>query len=223
MAKKAVKKTAKEVKRMAVGGGVGYGGNRTNDPVGRGGMGGTGLGGVSGGVNAGDNDRGGPAGGMTTGNTTGTSERNMRGTSRVPEFKYAAPKTGKTSKPKDNRPAKPSIEKPLEKYTPSEVTDDMLPGYSGRKPLTYETMNPMFKRPETGTNFPGQGRGAQFSGRDTTYPGGYGQMGLASGNTRPKMRGGGLARKGVGQAMAKGGLVKGSGCASKGVRKPRMI
>lgn len=37
------------------------------------------------------------------------------------------------------------------------------------------------------------------------------------------MRGGGLAKKGVGQALAKGGLVKGAGCASRGVKKPRMV
>lgn len=35
------------------------------------------------------------------------------------------------------------------------------------------------------------------------------------------MRGGGLARKGKGQTLAKGGLVKGSGCAARGVKKPR--
>lgn len=38
-----------------------------------------------------------------------------------------------------------------------------------------------------------------------------------------KMRGGGIARKGKGLTMAKGGLVKGSGCVSKGVKKPRMM
>jgi len=57
-------KIAKKGKRMAFGGGVGYGGNKTNDPVGRGGVGGTGLGGVSGGVNAGGGGRGVPAGGV---------------------------------------------------------------------------------------------------------------------------------------------------------------
>lgn len=36
------------------------------------------------------------------------------------------------------------------------------------------------------------------------------------------MRGGGLARKGSGAALAKGGLVKGAGCAQRGVKKPRM-
>lgn len=217
------KKMAKKGKRMAMGGPAGYGGNKTNDPVGRGGMGGTGLGGVSGGINAGGGGRGGPAGGVTTGTMTGTSARNMRGTSRAPEFKAAGPSVpmNRMNKPKMNRPAKPAIETPLEQYNPPEVTDDMLPGYSGREPLAYETMGPMFKRSETGTNFPGQGRGSQFSGRDTTYPGGYGNFGLAGGNTRPGMRGGGLARKGKGLTMAKGGLVKGSGCASKGVKKPR--
>ena len=157
------KKMAKKGKRMAFGGPVGYGGNKTNDPVGRGGMGGTGLGGVSGGMNAGGGGRGGPAGGVTTGTMTGTSARNMRGTSRAPELKAVGPSVpmNRMSKPKMNRPAKPAIEPPLEAYTPPEVTDDMLPGYSGGEPLTYENMGPMFKRPETGTNWPGQGRGNQ--------------------------------------------------------------
>ncbi len=38
---------------------------------------------------------------------------------------------------------------------------------------------------------------------------------------RPGMRGGGIARKGVGQALAKGGLVKGAGCVQRGMKKPR--
>jgi hypothetical protein len=38
-----------------------------------------------------------------------------------------------------------------------------------------------------------------------------------------KMRGGGIARKGKGLTMAKGGLVKGAGCVSKGMKKPRMM
>jgi hypothetical protein len=33
------------------------------------------------------------------------------------------------------------------------------------------------------------------------------------------MRGGGLAKKGVGMALAKGGMVKGAGCAKRGVKK----
>lgn len=35
------------------------------------------------------------------------------------------------------------------------------------------------------------------------------------------MRGGGLARKGVGQALAKGGMVKGCGCTKRGVKKAK--
>ena len=38
---------------------------------------------------------------------------------------------------------------------------------------------------------------------------------------RGGMRGGGLAKKGVGMALKKGGLVKGAGCAKRGVKKPR--
>jgi len=40
---------------------------------------------------------------------------------------------------------------------------------------------------------------------------------------QPAMRGGGLARKGVGMALAKGGLVKANGCATRGKTKGRMI
>lgn len=36
------------------------------------------------------------------------------------------------------------------------------------------------------------------------------------------MRGGGLARKGVGQALAKGGLVRGAGCVQRGVKSPKV-
>jgi hypothetical protein len=37
------------------------------------------------------------------------------------------------------------------------------------------------------------------------------------------MKGGGLARKGVGMALAKGGLVKANGCAQRGKTKGKMI
>lgn len=39
---------------------------------------------------------------------------------------------------------------------------------------------------------------------------------------QPAMRGGGLARKGVGMALAKGGLVKANGCAQRGKTKGKM-
>ena len=46
---------------------------------------------------------------------------------------------------------------------------------------------------------------------------------MAPGNLGPmRMRGGGIARKGKGLTMAKGGLVKGAGCCQRGVKKPRM-
>lgn len=35
------------------------------------------------------------------------------------------------------------------------------------------------------------------------------------------MRGGGLARKGIGMALAKGGIVKGAGCTKRGVKKAK--
>ena len=37
------------------------------------------------------------------------------------------------------------------------------------------------------------------------------------------MKGGGLARKGVGMALAKGGLVKANGCAQRGKSKGKMV
>lgn len=40
---------------------------------------------------------------------------------------------------------------------------------------------------------------------------------------QPAMRGGGLARKGVGMALARGGLVKANGCAQRGKTKGKMI
>jgi hypothetical protein len=52
------------------------------------------------------------------------------------------------------------------------------------------------------------------SGKGAEFPG----MPKKSG-----MKGGGLARKGVGQALAKGGLVKANGCAQRGKTKGRMV
>lgn len=146
-------------KRMAAGGPVGYGGTQTNDPVGRGGVGGTGLGGVSGGIRGGGSGRGGPAGGVTTGTTTGTSATNRTPSTARPMARPSAPPIARLP----NRPAS-LAQPPLRPPT-----------------MTYEDMGAMFKRPESGTNWPGQGRG---------------------------MRGGGLARKGVGQALSHGGKVK---------------
>ena len=40
---------------------------------------------------------------------------------------------------------------------------------------------------------------------------------------KPAMRGGGLAKKGVGQAMAKGGMVKANGCAKRGKTRGKMV
>jgi hypothetical protein len=215
------KKMAKKGKRMAFGGPVGYGGNKTNDPVGRGGMGGTGLGGVSGGINAGGGGRGGPAGGVTTGTMTGTSERNMRGTSMEPEYKTTGP-----SAPM-NRPKKslslPPVAPPQEMETamprgglmygdgsmwPGQATTPRIQrGYSvrGGSEVTATAGSPV----------------RSGSGSPINAPGGKAdrELGYGAGTGDRKMRGGGLARKG--KTMAKGGLVKGCGCVAKGVKKPR--
>lgn len=47
-------------------------------------------------------------------------------------------------------------------------------------------------------------------------------MQTREGRTSRGLKGGGLARKGIGQALAKGGLVKGAGCCQRGMKKPRM-
>ena len=52
------------------------------------------------------------------------------------------------------------------------------------------------------------------SGKGAEYPGMPKKRG---------MKGGGLARKGVGMALAKGGLVKANGCAQRGKSKGKMV
>lgn len=61
------------------------------------------------------------------------------------------------------------------------------------------------------------------SGPGLVPPGAGGMPNTVTGRMPGAMRGGGLARKGVGQALAKGGLVKGAGCAQRGVKKPRIV
>lgn len=48
-------------------------------------------------------------------------------------------------------------------------------------------------------------------------------MAPAAPQQKPMMRGGGLARKGAGQALAKGGLVKANGCATRGKTRGKMV
>lgn len=55
------------------------------------------------------------------------------------------------------------------------------------------------------------------------FKGGKYMGGPAEEKAEKKMRGGGLARKGVGMALASGGLVKGAGCAQRGVKKARNV
>jgi hypothetical protein len=73
-------------------------------------------------------------------------------------------------------------------------------------------------RPE-GKKIPGQIRDRLMgmmgrAGKGTEYPGMPKKRG---------MKGGGLARKGVGMALAKGGLVKANGCAQRGKSKGKMV
>lgn len=203
-------------RRMAVGGAVGYGGTKTNDPAGPGGYGGTGNSAVSGGINGGGQGRGGPAGGVTTGTTTGTSATNRPAARPMPGRPVGAPPV---MKPPSVRPKLPTAPK-------ANMPSDPNPSVLG-----------IFKRPETGTNWPGQGsRPMGDEGYtppdvpDEAIPGPQARAGRgAEGRVasmpafagRGVMRGGGLAKKGVGQALAKGGMVKGSGCAKRGVKKAR--
>lgn len=80
-------------------------------------------------------------------------------------------------------------------------------------------------RPEGGMtrpSWPGKGGGlnyGDFRKNGRTYrTGGPGPV-----PTAPTMKGGGLARKGVGMALAKGGLVKANGCAQRGKTKGRIL
>jgi len=161
-------------RRMAVGGPVGYGGTNTNDPVGRGGAGGTGLGGVSGGIRGGGSGRGGPAGGVTTGTLTGTSATN-RPMSRPMQGRPVARPAAVPVMKKVARPAMPPSGVPMPREGIMFGNGSLWPG-QGSRPM------------DRGYNPPDV--------PDEALPAPSG------------MRGGGLARKGKGQALSRGGKVK---------------
>jgi hypothetical protein len=80
-------------------------------------------------------------------------------------------------------------------------------------------------RPE-GKKIPGQIRDRLMgmmgrAGKGTEYPGMPKMGGMMA--RKAGMKGGGLARKGVGMALAKGGLVKANGCAARGKTKGKMV
>ncbi len=80
-------------------------------------------------------------------------------------------------------------------------------------------------RPE-GKKIPGQIRDRLMSmmgraGKGTEYPGMPKMGGMMA--RKAGMKGGGLARKGIGMALAKGGLVKANGCAQRGKSKGKMV
>ncbi len=80
-------------------------------------------------------------------------------------------------------------------------------------------------RPE-GKKIPGQIRDRLMgmmgrAGKGTEYPGMPKMGGMMA--RKAGMKGGGLARKGVGMALAKGGLVKANGCAQRGKSKGKMV
>jgi hypothetical protein len=114
------------------------------------------------------------------------------------------------TKPLPGRPRPPAIEQP-----PLPPVQNMAPGNV-----------PPGKMPGT----PGAGltQSAAFTQNTAQLPPNPNMLqAMVPSNTAPsmgpmKMRGGGLARKGTGQALAKGGLVKGAGCCQRGMKKPRM-
>jgi len=80
-------------------------------------------------------------------------------------------------------------------------------------------------RPE-GKKIPGQIRDRLMgmmgqAGKGSEYPGMPKMGGMMA--RKAGMKGGGLARKGVGMALAKGGLVKANGCAQRGKSKGKMV
>jgi len=80
-------------------------------------------------------------------------------------------------------------------------------------------------RPE-GKKIPGQIRDRLMgmmgqAGKGAEYPGMPKMGGMMA--RKAGMKGGGLARKGVGMALAKGGLVKANGCAQRGKSKGKMV
>lgn len=88
-------------------------------------------------------------------------------------------------------------------------------------------------RPE-GKKIPGEMRNRLMGmmsrpGKGSEYPGMPKMGGVIRDKIMDKigmkrtMKGGGLARKGVGMALAKGGLVKANGCAQRGKSKGKMV
>ncbi len=73
---------------------------------------------------------------------------------------------------------------------------------------------------KTGLGRPIRGIGTNDGG---PTPSSTGSLGAVKTPIRGMMRGGGLARKGVGMALAKGGLVKANGCAQRGKTKGKMV
>jgi hypothetical protein len=78
--------------------------------------------------------------------------------------------------------------------------------------------------PVSTTTLPIAGRGAAAPGNTDAMKASL-MTGMKKGGAvkSKKMRGGGLARKGVGMALAKGGMVKANGCAQRGKTRGKMV
>lgn len=121
-------------------------------------------------------------------------------------------------------PASPPMKGPMPVSTTKlpMALSGVLPGISGGGP------SPMARSQSQkiiagGAADPG---GREYFGRGGPMAGGVGAaLGMKKGGAvkSKKMRGGGLARKGVGMALAKGGMVKANGCAQRGKTRGKMV
>lgn len=126
-----------------------------------------------------------------------------------------------------DRRQKPPVMRPLP-YKPGVTKPEVMPAAQSAGVPANAVTNPV---PSTGKGAPGLdslyaagSRAQKFLGGSAPIIGAPAPiMEQRAVVPAPAMRGGGLARKGVGQALAKGGLVRGAGCAQRGVKKPRMV
>ena len=160
-------------------------------------------------------------------------ERRMRGRDR--EMERGMDRRGRGL----GRPEFSGGERPMPRQRPGGTVGNELPGLGSPstigKPVMTPGSPPPMNRPGVSTQpavlppsgpatlgrMPNSGMGAPAG---LTQSGAQQSMmrNMGPNNMMPaKMRGGGIARKGKGLTMAKGGLVKGCGCVSKGVKKPR--
>lgn len=103
-------------------------------------------------------------------------------------------------------------------------------GYSGadrgQRPSMGSNIGANLRGALSGIGIPAEGASPSAAPMLSGVAGGLGAFGMKKGGVvkGKKMRGGGLARKGVGMALAKGGLAKrAGGCAKRGVGRGRIV